>query len=261
MSAAGIRLDPAQSATLHQALDPSTVDYPKSTWQIFLEFLKTKDFPKIFSQGTLWAGQVVDLSPGVKNFGTFAGDVKNFMSAAEIPGKLAELGDSVSKAFQGPSLASGRHVIKKGSEFVNSVADGIKLVFGRFAGMALKPVEAINFGSTVIGCGNGAIEDIEKIKALPSMNSSRTWVYLLNLGRDLSYVGVGSIGLASLAMGVTPPLIMLACLTSALVCSIGAFFGERMVDPVKSQDQEKANAQLRARMATAQQIATAGAVV
>lgn len=260
-AARGITLNPTQGAALQQVLDPKDVNCRKSMWQIFTEFLKTKDTPKILNYGVLWSAQVMpDLPSGVKNFGAFGGDVKNFMSITEVPGKTAELGEALVKACREPSLANGRNIIKKGSEFTNSVCDGIKLVAMRVVGTTVKPVDAISFGATVIGCSNSAIEDVQKISKLPDMNSPQTWVFLLNLGMHLSYISVGVLGLSCLALGVAPPLAMLALLTSGLLFSIGGFFGERMVDPAKSQDLEKANAQLHAKLHNAHRIVSHPAV-
>lgn len=206
---------------------------------------KIKDVVKLLGYSTFWAGQAVpNLPSSVQSFSFAMSDVKNLLGAIEIPEKANALQKSVSGLWtsvtDGASWTqvanAGRKAIKDTTGFVNSCCDGIDFStkYITIDKSALTGIKTVSFGSTLVGASIAAGEQLYNLGTEPDPEGTKWPLYLMNLARDVSYVALGIIGLASIITAT--PLVawqILACLTSGLLFSIGGFFYNGIVDPEK----------------------------
>lgn len=203
---------------------------------------KVKDITKAGAYLAFWATQAIpDLPSNVTKFNFLLKDFKNFISATEIPEKLCTLSGSVStlitdlpSATMGKVGTAARKVFKDTMSLINSTADTIDFtsLFVPICKETLRWVSGINCAATAGFAGNGIVEQIQNINGMSKIDPKRTTFYLINLARDVSYLAVGIIGLASvLAIAPIAPWMIVSCLTSGLSFSIGSYFYERIVDP------------------------------
>lgn len=221
-----------------------------SVTDVVLAFFKerAKDIAKVGSTVAFWTMQAIPgLPPNVTKFNQTLKDFKNFIGATELPEKLVKLGGSVTALGTGLSdKVSGaatttwekvgtvaRQTFSDSLSLVNSIADTIDFahLFVPISKETLKWVSGINFAATAGVSGNGAIQQIQNIHNQNTDSKKRT-LYLINLARDISHLALGIIGLTFLLTS-TPivPWVIVACLTSGLIFSIGSYFYERLVDP------------------------------
>lgn len=224
---------------------------------IFFSFFKerVKDIAKGVGYATFWTVKALPTIPApIKEFGEWMRDVKNFISMTEIPEKIAKVVDSAKKFFEKPSVPTGRTAVKENMGFANAVLDTVELLGGRhilpLSKETLKCFGAANFGATLVSSGIGAYEHVEKIDKAGPNDEGKVGLWLINLARDVSYVALGAFGLfcffAGFAAAPFYPVVMVACLTSALTFSIGGYFYERIVNPEgKQNDQNKVIANLQ----------------
>jgi hypothetical protein len=221
---------------------PKPAEY--SITDLVLTFFKekVKDLAKVGSYLAFWATEAMpDLPRNVTKFNFMLRDFKNFVSATEIPEKLHTLAGSVTTL--GSDLTSGtwakvglasRKAFKDTMGLINSTADAIDFtsLFVPLSKETLKWVTTINFAATLGFSGTGAIEQIQNINSMNTVDPKRTTFYMINLARDVSYVALAVIGLAFIFTG-TPmvPWMIVACLTSGLSFTIGSYFYERIFDP------------------------------
>jgi len=247
-------------ATTTTAL-PQTLPY-KSNYEIAVNFFKdqAKNIAKAINYGFGWAAQIYPGNPTLPSVSKGAKDVKNFMSATEIPEKADKTVKSVQKFFAAPSVTSARGVLKETTGLINSTCDGIDFSSNwiPIPSHAMKSVSLVNYGATFLGAGNSAVEQAEaihaeagKARAGEAWNKQKILLNLINMARDVSYVALAVLGIAMVAFGVAvAPWAFLACLTSGLVFTIGGYFYEKIVDPEqKNFDKDKMIAQLKARAA------------
>jgi hypothetical protein len=232
----------AISSITSAASVPRPAEY--SITDLALTFIKErgKDIAKAGSYLAFWATQAIpDLPPNVTKFNFLLKDFKNFISVTEIPEKLCTLSGSVSNiitdlpsATMGKVGTAARKVFKDTMSLINSTADTIDFasLFVPICKETLRWVSGINCAATAGFAGNGIIEQIQNINGMSKIDPKRTAFYLINLARDVSYLAVGVIGLASvLTIAPVAPWMIVSCLTSGLSFSIGSYFYERLVDP------------------------------
>lgn len=223
---------------------------------VFWEFLssKQKDIIKLFGYATGWTsvslpsdhptGQLCGRVSG------FMGDTKNLLSAIEIPEKTANLRKAVTDFIAEPSFEGARKVaLKELTGLINPVCDGIDLSskFIPLTSEAMRAVKTINFTATLVGAGNSAVEQVQKINNLEEIDTKKTALHLINIARDVSYVALAVIGLSSIFLGfAAAPWMFLTCLTSGLLFTIGGFFYDRVVVNLdnKHTDLNRENANL-----------------
>jgi len=219
---------------------PDKYSIPDLVLTFFKE--KVKDLAKTGSYLAFWATQAIpDLPTSVTKFNFLLKDFKNFVSVTEVPEKLCTLGGSVSTLVTNlPSATmekvgtAARKVFKDTMSMINSTADTIDFasLFVPVCKETLRWVSAINCAATAGFAGNGVVEQIQNINGMGKVDPKRTTFYLINLARDVSYLAVGIIGLASvLSIAPIAPWMIVSCLTSGLSFSIGSYFYERIVDP------------------------------
>jgi hypothetical protein len=216
----------------------------KTPFKLFCEFLQTKDFPKIFSYGIKWADKVVEVSPGTKLFGEFAGKWKNAISGAKIVPSMQETNAAVQKLWhklqhrdecaEGDIFAAVRQVIRKASDCCNNVCDGIKLM-GSFYPFGFMPyVDVFAAAWTFGGSVNNLVDDAMKVHAADHRDAKI--LHGFSIVMDLSYICVGALGLYAFLFSA-PISIVLVPLTTALVARIGQVVFEGWRDPEhKNQD-------------------------
>ncbi len=214
-----------------------------------------QDFSDIFF--SFFKGQVIDIAKGVgyatfwitkalhplpyqyREFGKLMRDVKNFISFTEIPEKLTKVVKSVKEFFENPSIPAGCTAVKENMGLANSLLDSIELIgtrkIFRIGKEPLIYFEAANHGAILVGSGISAYENVDKIDQAAPDESAKAGLYLINLARDVSYVVFGAFGLfcffAGFAAAPFYPVVMVACLTTALTFSIGGYFYERIINP------------------------------
>lgn len=252
--------------------------YGKTFSQALVSFFKTKDVPKIINYGVQWAGRVTTVSSNVNHLGAFSGDVKNFMSAAEVYSKLREIVKAV-KVFFGLagaeqkklqySASAGRMVVKKATDGINAVCDTTKLA-SRFFSMP-KVFDGIGSGATLVGSATSLIDDSIKLhndiqgvlKITKDLEGSYSkdlrnplerrkiiktqlgFLHSLGIVTDLSYLSVGVSGLYTFITGVIVPQTLIP-LTVALVCSIFMHFTNELANPEgRNDDPEKLKHEVR----------------
>jgi hypothetical protein len=224
---------------------------------ILLSFFKerVKDIAKGVGYGIFWTTQAIPTIPEpVKEFGGWMRDLKNFISITEIPEKLYKVVKSAKDFFDKPSIPTGRTAVKENMGLANALLDTVELLGGRhilpLGKEALKYFGAANHAATLVGSGIGAYENYDKIDRAGPNDEAKVGLWLINLARDVSYVALGVFGLfcffAGLAAAPFYPVVMVACLTSALTFSIGGYFYERIVNPEgKQADSSKVIANLQ----------------
>ncbi|MBI3237067.1 MAG: hypothetical protein HYZ48_05155 [Chlamydiales bacterium] len=222
---------PPVAAALPHASERATIR------DVVKEFFATKqkEVVKIFGYATGWTSiflQVGSNSELAGRISTDAGWIKNGLSALETPGKLMDLHLAVKNFYDKPSLSSARIVLfSKTTSVINSVSDSIDFGSRIFpvASETMKVVKGVNYTATLIGAGNGAIEQFQKLAKKP--DGKTIGLIMINVARDTSYVGLAVIGLAGMASLITTaPWMFLACLTSGLSFTIIGFFYERLVE-------------------------------
>lgn len=225
---------------------------------VFWEFLTTKqkDIVKLFGYATGWTSISLpsDHSTGqlLGRVSGFMGDTKNLLSAIEIPDKAVNLRKAVSDFIAEPSFEGARKVVlKEFTGLVNPVCDAIDFStkFVPITAEAMRAVKTANFTATLIGAGNSAVEQVQKINNLTEIDSQKTTLHLINIARDVSYVALAIIGLSSMFLGfAAAPWMFLTCLTSGLLFTIGGFFYDRVVVNLdgKHTDLNRVNANLNA---------------
>lgn len=210
----------------------AVVEYCRKDFrQICSEFVKSKDAPKCVNISTAWAGYVVEQLPSeFKQMGFFAKDVKNFMSALEIPEKSTKVYEVAVALFQGEKGSSFSKVIKEGLGLANAMCDSLSLS-SRFVPIDTDRVSFANHAFTAIGAGIGVIDDVQNIANC--RETDKTVLYVMNFLRDSSFFVLGVVGLSGFLLfgSASVSLILLTCATSGLLFSVGGFFYERIVDP------------------------------
>ncbi len=205
---------------------------------------KAKDISKVFSYTTFWLGQAIPNLPAeARSFSATMGDFKNFISATEVPKKIMEARDAVNRFWTdlttsgGPwskVAEAGREVFKKATSLTNSVVDSVDFS-SRFLPIdqnVMSWLKGLNFAATLGGAGNGAIEQIQNFCKTTDADAQKRTLYMINLARDVSYVAVGVIGVASFVTGAAiVPWMIVAALTSGLGFTIGGYFYEKLYDP------------------------------
>lgn len=244
----------AQPIAAGQVRVPPTPPIARNTEKdfsdVFFGFFKekVKDIAKGVGYATFWTVKALPSLPHhFGEFGNLMRDVKNFFSITEIPGKLLKVDESARKFFKEPSIPTGRTAVRENLALANSVLDSVELLGTRhilpIGKEALKCFGAANHGVTLVGSGIGAYENIEKIDQAGPNDEGKVGLYLINLARDVSYVVLGAFGLfcffAGFAAAPFYPVVMVACLTSALTFSVGGYFYERIVDPCGDQADQK----------------------
>jgi len=235
---------PITTATTTPTYVLPSVKY-KSNYEIVTTFFKekAKDVAKVISYGCGWAAQVHPANTTLSSASKGTKNVKNFISAAEVPEKVRKTGDSVRAFLAKPSVATGRNVLKEATGLVNSTCDGIDFSSNWLAipPKALNGVSLVNSGATFLGCGNSAIEQAESInkearniREGKEFNEKLIHLNMINIARDVSYVAVGVLGILVAGFGVAiAPWAFLAVLTSGLFFTTVGYFHERIVDPEK----------------------------
>src|SRR3990172_5417613 len=255
-------------ATATTAVTPATTTAPtlalpyKSNYEIAISFFKekAKDLAKAINYGFGWAAQVYPNNPTLPSVSKGAKDVKNYLSIVEIPEKTDKTVASVRKFFEKPSVTTGRAVLKEATGFTNALCDGVDFSNNwlQMPSHVMKGLGLVNSGATILGCGNSAIEQAESIHCEikkkweeKKFNGPLIPLNLIRIARDVSYIAVAVLGIIAVGFGAAiAPWAFLACLTSALVFSIGEFFYANIVDPEgKNYDKEKRIAQLESRPA------------
>ncbi len=228
----------------------------KDIGTIFKEFMDTqlKNIIKIFGYATGWTSIYLGKGdPTGELCGRISGhfqQAKRFATAMEIPAKTYEVGVAVEKLIKTPSLENMRNLfLDKLTSLIDPVCNAIEfgneylpLEQGAFTAM-----KAVNYGSTFIGNTNGIVKEAEKMYGMPEFDTKKATLHLINIARNVSYVVLGAIGLASVFLGFAAmPWMFLACLTSGLTFTLGGFFYERLVYSEKNLniDFEKVNANL-----------------
>src|ERR1700722_3660162 len=232
------------AAVIASASTPRTPPVPKeekhTISSLALTFFKekAKDVAKIGSYSAFWVTEAIpNLPPQVTKFNHTLRDFKNFVSATEIPEKGCNVIQAVKELISSTTDEAGqaaRKVFKETMSFINATADGIDFahVFVPIRKDVMRWISGVNFAATIGGSANGAIEQVENIKKMPTIDTKKTTLYLLNLARDISYLVLGIIGL-TFVVTATPfiPWMIVACLTSGLTFTLGGYFYERLVDP------------------------------
>jgi hypothetical protein len=208
--------------------------------ELVLNFLKEKApwLAKIGSYTAFWLTEAIPgLPPEVTRFNTTLRDFKNFVSVTEIPEKGHNIIVAVKEfasATADKVAGAARKVFKEVMSFINNIADGIDFarVFVPINKEVMRWISGINFAATTAGSATGAFDQVQNIRAMPTINTKKTALYLINLARDISYLALGIIGF-TFVVTATPlvPWMIVACLTSGLTFTIGGYFYERIVDP------------------------------
>lgn len=209
---------------------------------IFFSFFKeqVQDIAKGVGYATFWIVKALHPIPyQYREFGNLMRDVKNFIGLTEIPDKLDKVVRSAKEFFEDPSIPTGCTAVKENMGLANSLFDTLELVGTRkvlrIGKDALGYLGAANYGATLVGSGISAYENVDKIDQAAPKEAEKVGLYLIRLARDVSYVVLGAFGVicffAGLAAAPFYPVVMAACLTSALTFSIGGYFYERIVNP------------------------------
>jgi hypothetical protein len=230
---------------------PTPKNEKYSLVDIVFSFLKEKpkDIIKALGYGTFWAGQAMPGLPSeVQTFSLQMGEVKNLLSAIEIPDRARELSNNlkelltiVSRKVSGEAALTWGKVtevaaktFKAGASLANNACDGIDFSskYIPFGKEFMHSVKTLNYGATFGGALVGAGEQVYNLNSMTEINPTKTGLYLINLARDVSYLVLGGMGLFFIATATpiaTVPI--LACATSGLIWTITGFFYERMLDP------------------------------
>jgi hypothetical protein len=235
-------------STLPQ-LAPKDLHY--SATDIALIFLKerVKDVVKILRYTAYWSNQLIPgLPSNVVKFGSTMGDLKNFLSATEIPERAVSvlkaasvMGEQFKKKVTGHSSItwqkvgeSASKVLKESSILTNNISDTLDFST-RFIAIDktfLSHFQTFNFGSAIVGNGIEAIERIQNINTVPRIDTRRKMLHFISLARAVSYVAFGALGLFFTFSGIAAiPWVLVACVTSGLLFTIGGYFYEKIYDP------------------------------
>lgn len=219
---------------------------------------KVKDMPKFLGYTAFWLGEALpNLPPQVKSFSLAMIDVKNFISATELPKKTVEVWTALSKLWtkvtdgtlrgrvqsngfwatftEGDGVgAAARKLLEKATALINSTYDGID--FGsRFVQInhsVMTWIKGFNSTATILGSGNGAIEQIEALSKTTANDTHKRTLYAIKLAQNISYLAVGIIGLGFVVTAApVVPWMFVAPLTVGLTCTTGSYFYEKMYDP------------------------------
>ncbi len=223
-------------------ISATQVNETNSNFQIVLEFFKDKgkDIAKVIGYTCDWMNQLIpDMPSNVQVISLGAKNFKNFFSMLELPEKVSKFKNAVVALVSDTTLSTVqkvRNFIKEGTGLFSAFSDTTELtsqvlpVGKEF----LKSVKTLNLGSTFLGAGNSAIENMQKFAGTKADEQERQTLYLINTARDVSYFVFASYMLGCMAAGVSVVgMAVLGMLTSGLVFTIGGFFYERMVDPEK----------------------------
>lgn len=213
---------------------------------VILKFFEErgKDVAKALGSIGNWAGQAVSgLPPEVKTFTTLTGDVKNFLSATEVPKKVSEVWDAAKGLWTDVTDVSGswtkvgtsaRKMIKNTAALTNALFDTVSLG-GKFIPVDAKvmtPLTGINFVATAVGSGLDTVEQAEGLAKAKESEIQKKTLHMINIARNVSYFAIGVLGLFFL-ISATPviPWLLAACATSGLLFTIGGYFYEKLYDP------------------------------
>jgi hypothetical protein len=212
---------------------------------------KAKDIAKGLGYMAFWTGQAMPDAPHeVKSFSYMMGDFKNFISATEIPKKVAELSEKVKEMWEvlkthckdltctsGPWHEvgkAGREVFKKTTALINSTVDGIDFS-SRFIPIdhsVMTWLKGFNFAATFGGAGVGAAEQVQKLTEAKEHETAKKTLFMINLARDVTYAALGALGLFWIVTATAfVPWVLVALLTAGLSFTIGGYFYEKLYDP------------------------------
>lgn len=209
----------------------------KKVWKVFCVFVfsKAKDVVKFFNYTATWiniAKPDNSQSATLSHFSSEAGTIKNFLSATEIPMKLDSLATSVINLSENANRETAGKVWKNTTALANAVCDSI--FFGdKFAPIgkeALQAVKGVNYVATVGGSLYDVIDHTEQLAEL-NLSPERTGSHLLNIARATSFLALGVLGIASLALSVPFFFVtweLLACATAGLFFSIATYFWDKL---------------------------------
>jgi hypothetical protein len=222
-----------------------------SITDLFLTFFqeRVKDVVKTLRYIAFWSRELIpNLPPSVSSFGTMMGDLKNFISATEIPGRavlvsraLSGFWEEITKKVKDNTSTTWNkvgecayRVLKELSILTNLLADSFDLST-RFIVMDqtfMSCFQTFNFGAIIAGNGINTIEQYHHINGMKQIDTRRTTLYLAHLARDVSYVAFGLFGTFFFLSGIAiVPAVMVACVTSGLLFGMGGYFYEKIYDP------------------------------
>lgn len=229
-------------------------------WEtVVSEFLTTKkkEMARIFAYAAAWTSLAYkDDEPMRQLYGrvsSFMGDVKNALSASEIPEKAVHLGRQIDHFAHRPTFDKGRKLLFKELAAITApVCDTIDL-FNKFVPInpdKMVGIKGLSLTTTFLSSGNDMIDQVQRISKMKEINPQRTALYLINIARDVSYIALSILALSGLVLGyVIAPWMILACLTSGLLFGIAGFFYEHIVNPEGLHlDLGKINANMKAAM-------------
>lgn len=225
-------------------LEPRPLPTNQKISDVVLKFFKekAKEVVKIFGYTSGWVNVLKPgVDPKVGEFSTMMGDMKNAMSATEVPDKVYKVGLAAKKLTQDFTWANVRALIKDVSSCINSSADALffSSKFVPINSELMRAAKGVNFAATVGGCTISAGEQLQKIHT-EDYKFEKVSLALINLARDVSYLAVGIVGLFCV-ITATPfvPVVMLGLLSSGLLFTITGFFYERIADPYKQHEDQK----------------------
>jgi hypothetical protein len=195
-----------------------------------------KDVARGIGHGFAWTARAFPHNGVYSSISRTAGDIGNFANFAELPKRAATVASNINAFVTKPSVQTGRDVVSGVADVIDASCDGISLSANwiPFTPQVLKNVNILSCGAAFVGCGNSAVQQVQKISQQKEVDKGKTALYLINMARDVSYVAFGAFGV--LSMGLSMPLapwVCLACLTSGLLFTVGGHFFERIVNPEK----------------------------
>lgn len=207
---------------------------------------KVKDIVKGLGYTAFWAGKAVpNLPPAVQNFSGMAINYKNLTSATEIPGKAVKTWNSLKGLWTTATTKTetwantnkaARTAFKDSTGLCNSFADSVDFLNHNelipVDKSSMTVLKGVNFGATLGGAATSGYEQVKNFANTQSHETSKKWLYAINIIRDLAYATLGALGLFFVVTATAiVPWMMVACLTVGLTSTIGGYFCEKLYDP------------------------------
>lgn len=217
-----------------------------------------KSMFRLINATTFWAKYFNPSTPkGISELGGLAKQAKNLTSIIGLPQNVAKVVETARKFDISKPLTSTVNLGADVCSLANGGCDTAELVHTVVTPLpanAMEAVKATNYTATFLGSLKGTYDtvvklfanasDIQKNEADKVANTTSEANYekvkgkttqqltsnVLSLASKVSYLVLGSLGIASLFTPLAPVAIV-ACLTSGTLFGLGSFFYDRVVDP------------------------------
>ena len=242
---------------------PASSSWMGRAWNVYTNAMDEggtflKSVFRLTNATTFWAKYFNPSTPnGVSDLGGLAKQAKNLTSVFGLPQNLAKVVETARKFDIAKPFTSTANLGADVCSLANGGCDTAELVHTVVTPLPadlMEKVKATNYTATFLGSLKGTYDtvvklfknatDIQKNEADKTAQNTSEANYqkvkakttqqvtsnVLSLASKVSYLALGSLGIASLFTPLAPAAIV-ACLTSGTIFGLGSFFYDRVVDP------------------------------